>query len=1067
MRHRVLFVPRVWFVVGSCAAALAGRAAGSPTTPLSTSAEMRALPGTAYNYARPVSLNGVVTLADAERNLLVIQDDTGAVALHPDPPNTSVQPGQRVSLKAEACFPYADSFPAYPYHPTGRDVQSTFEAPDNEGNFRLNRMRGWVRPPATGYYTFWIASDDSSDLWLSTSADPAEVRRIAFVPTGQWTGRRDWGRFRSQRSEPVLLQAAQSYYVEALQEQQLADSHLAVAWEGPNLSQAIVAEEFLTPWRPDAERSASDLHADANRGILREYWTNYAVADVTGLTRINPGESSFTVQGVKLDAAGDEAWPQARPLDAGQPLMPEDRYRWVKGEGEVRFVASDGASARAELAVGANRLLIRIERWQGTLPTLRPHLRARFNGVCEGQFDANGRLTAGFVSVPSAKEISFFEEASNGTQDTSASATPSAPTERELGGYYFARGVVTFDGRVLNRQRLFVQDGLAGISISQEDHPLFPPLRLGHFVEIGGRLLPGKYTPSILPLGVNILGWQDLPVPTILSPDAPAASYRDGQWSQIDGVVRSVNADGTMVTMRKQMPLLVWVGQSDPHELEGFVDATVRVRGVMSLDTFDSPVLLSPSRNFVATLEPAPSIPQRPVSIVSLYGVDFQPDRAHRIKAVGTVTYCHDRDLFLQEGTAALRVQLNHAASIQIGSTIEAVGFPNREGAMVHLTESSWNPVGTPAPIAPENWDLQSSDRVRDGTLVKVEGRLLSQRTSGSELVVQLQTSQRTCEAVLEAPSTSGPNFVPGSMVAVTGICEESASALVPIRNASENRLASLPTRILLRDASDIVFLQGPPWWTLPRTVFLISVLLALVAGSLLRLRLQNRRFSQKQAVRMAFTREILEKQEGERRRIAASLHDSLGQDLLVIRNQTRLAIQAANDPASLRQRLTDISDTTLQALAEVREITHNLRPYQLDRLGLTQAIRAVIRKMTENGSMALACHLDDVDALFDKEAEIHIYRIVQEGMNNIVKHSEATEATVVVKHTFGVLSISIRDNGRGLTAAADPSDTGFGLSGIRERVEILGGTIRIDSAPQDGANLQIEVPVPVPSNAE
>ncbi len=162
-----------------------------------------------------------------------------------------------------------------------------------------------------------------------------------------------------------------------------------------------------------------------------------------------------------------------------------------------------------------------------------------------------------------------------------------------------------------------------------------------------------------------------------------------------------------------------------------------------------------------------------------------------------------------------------------------------------------------------------------------------------------------------------------------------------------------------------------------------------------------------------------------------------------------------------------EISNTTLHAINEVREITHNLRPYQLDRLGLSQAIRALTRKVEGNCPVVFACHVDEIDGIFDKEAEIHLYRIVQEALSNIVKHAEASEAAVVIKLMINVLSISIRDNGLGMESPNPCADSGFGLTGVRERVEILGGSIRLDSLPAQGVNIQIEIPLPISSACE
>jgi len=240
--------------------------------------------------------------------------------------------------------------------------------------------------------------------------------------------------------------------------------------------------------------------------------------------------------------------------------------------------------------------------------------------------------------------------------------------------------------------------------------------------------------------------------------------------------------------------------------------------------------------------------------------------------------------------------------------------------------------------------------------------------------------------------------------------------------------------------------------------------------GALLGIYLLRRRLERQQAAQLAFSRQIIQSQERERHRIAANLHDSLGQNLLVIKNQARLAMQPVANEAMLLQRLNEISGMASQAIEEVRQITHDLRPYQLDRLGLTQAIRGIVRRVSENCPTLFASHVDEIDGLFDNESEINIYRIVQEGVNNVVKHSHATEATVVIKKQAALLSISVRDNGCGLDAgpngAGELPFAGFGLKGITERARILGGKTAVNSQPGQGVSLTVEVPLPNPSHA-
>jgi signal transduction histidine kinase len=307
--------------------------------------------------------------------------------------------------------------------------------------------------------------------------------------------------------------------------------------------------------------------------------------------------------------------------------------------------------------------------------------------------------------------------------------------------------------------------------------------------------------------------------------------------------------------------------------------------------------------------------------------------------------------------------------------------------------------------------------------------------------------------------------LAPGSRLQLGGVCDFATVAPANSGNVAAEGFATGAPEIWLRSPADVVLLSGPPWWSWKHTAALIGALFTVLGVSLLRLQLLRHRLERQ----LAFSRQILESQESERHRIAANLHDSLGQNLLVIKNQARLAMQPAADESVLRQRLDQISGCASQAIDDVRDITHALRPYQLDRLGLTQTIRSTVNRAAEHSSILFASHADDMDGLFDKESEIHVYRIVQEAVNNILKHSSATEAAVVVKRLTGTVSMSIRDNGHGFEPAtlheANSHDVGYGLSGIKERVRILGGTFAIDARAGQGTALSIEIPVPVPKH--
>jgi signal transduction histidine kinase len=148
------------------------------------------------------------------------------------------------------------------------------------------------------------------------------------------------------------------------------------------------------------------------------------------------------------------------------------------------------------------------------------------------------------------------------------------------------------------------------------------------------------------------------------------------------------------------------------------------------------------------------------------------------------------------------------------------------------------------------------------------------------------------------------------------------------------------------------------------------------------------------------------------------------------------------------------------KTLQGVREISHNLRPYQLDRLGLSDTLRSVLETVRSSTTIRIKAQIDDIDSLLAPEAEINVFRIIQEGMNNILKHSKAKDAEITVARIGGRLAIQLKDNGRGFSPASNSEMRSFGLTGINQRVSLLGGTCSIESLPGHGTTINISIPL-------
>ena len=142
---------------------------------------------------------------------------------------------------------------AYPDSPTFTDTLSMFEEPTDWADNYGTKIHGYVIPKESGIYTFWIASDDRSELWLSSDRDPANVEKIAEVAgiMPVWTDPREWDKYPSQQSETVRLFEGESYYIMALHKEGNGGDNIAVAWEGPGIAQQVISGQYLMPYYED------------------------------------------------------------------------------------------------------------------------------------------------------------------------------------------------------------------------------------------------------------------------------------------------------------------------------------------------------------------------------------------------------------------------------------------------------------------------------------------------------------------------------------------------------------------------------------------------------------------------------------------------------------------------------------------------------------------------------------------------------------------------------------------------------------------------------------------------
>lgn len=249
-----------------------------------------------------------------------------------------------------------------------------------------------------------------------------------------------------------------------------------------------------------------------------------------------------------------------------------------------------------------------------------------------------------------------------------------------------------------------------------------------------------------------------------------------------------------------------------------------------------------------------------------------------------------------------------------------------------------------------------------------------------------------------------------------------------------------------------------PPFWQTNWFYSIIAVLFLASGPTAYYLRVKN--LKKKNESQKRFTEQLIESQESERRRIASELHDGLGQQILVIKNRAELAKKEADKAVSLHEQLDEILNSAVSSIQSVRTISHGLRPVHLEKFGLSEAIENLCAQLKQSSTIDWSYHIDKLDGTIPKKAEINFYRIIQECTNNILKHSSANEASVMVRVQDSKIKAVIWDDGKGFDVQQIETSKGLGFLGMKERIETLKGTLRIDSEVGNQTVITIEIPI-------
>ena len=206
------------------------------------------------------------------------------------------------------------------------------------------------------------------------------------------------------------------------------------------------------------------------------------------------------------------------------------------------------------------------------------------------------------------------------------------------------------------------------------------------------------------------------------------------------------------------------------------------------------------------------------------------------------------------------------------------------------------------------------------------------------------------------------------------------------------------------------------------------------------------------------FAKRLMEAQEDERKRISRELHDDIGQRVALLAMELDLMQRSLPKEHALRERVERLQASAGELGTDVHALSHALHSSKLKHLGLEAALRELCNRMRSRASLAVELNCSgDIRALPDNEALV-LFRITQEALNNVVKHSRATSATITLDCSNNHADLVVSDNGRGFDCKTESG--GIGLLGMRERLRAVDGEFRISSAPNGGTEIHASVPI-------
>jgi signal transduction histidine kinase len=660
------------------------------------------------------------------------------------------------------------------------------------------------------------------------------------------------------------------------------------------------------------------------------------------------------------------------------------------------------------------------------------------------------------------------------------------------------RGVVT----LRSDEHVVIQDDTAGIYVNfgfahdrgvRTDGGIPDAVQVGVEVEIDGLIDPGGFSPPVMPREFRVVGPKPLPQPRKTDAERFFSGADDCLLIEVTGVVHDAvdaGSDWRLNLESAGQPFAAVVTKSAiPDDPQQLVDAEVRLAGV-PVTVFNTrgecvqPELWVGRPESFAVVSPPPHPPFECPEVAVSSLARFRPDpfRGHRIRTKGVVIHtAPEQAVHLQDGAGGVRVATRSFEEFKPGDCVEVAGFVDRRGRVASLTDAIFRktdsgPPPNPTAITPDDVvainakaaasKVMASPGDYEGCLIRFPARLLEARASHENGLLLLSAGKTSVVAVADlADFTALRRLMPGSELEVTGI------VATDWKFDPAQWPATIPDRmtVIVRSADDVRLIRGPSWWTPQRLAAALTGVAATLAGALVWVALLRRQVTKQAgllAAEMRQRRDAAVESEAtlkERNRLAANLHDTLLQTLGGIGYQLDACQGSRGQDEEDAKVHFDVARRMVNhATSELHSSVWAMRSLPIRQHSFPEALRTLVARIGEGHAAETFVHTSGNLGSVPEFVAGNLLLIVQEAVYNALRHGRPANVHVTVSDEPATQSIrvEVRDDGRGFAVGnAEGVEQGhFGLHGMRERAERLGGTLAIESSPGSGTTIRATV---------